>query len=47
MGMEYCVTNVIGYINSNSGFTITSWYNKVKISDASNIEGEKIIEYRF
>ena len=43
--MEYCVTNVIGYINNNGGFTITGWYNKVKISDASNIEGEKIIEY--
>ena len=43
--MEYCVTNVIGYINNNGGFTIIGWYNKVKISDASNIEGEKIIEY--
>ena len=38
MGMEYCVTNVIGYINNNGGFTITGWYNKVKILDASNTE---------
>ena len=44
MGMEYCVTNVIGYINNNGGFTIIGSYNKVKISDASNIEGDKSIE---
>ena len=43
--MEYCVTNVIGCINNNGGFTITGWYNKFKSSDASNIEGKKIIEY--
>ena len=44
MGMEYCATNVIGYINNNGGFTIIGWYNKVKSSDASNIEGEKSME---
>ena len=42
--MEYCVTNVIVYINNNGGFDIIGWYNKVKSSDASNIEGEKSIE---
>ena len=45
MGMGYCVTNVSFYINNNGGFAIIGWYNKVKISDASNIEGEKNIEY--
>ena len=45
MGMEYCVTNVIVYINNNGGFDIIGWYNKVKSSDPSNIEGEKSIEY--
>ena len=43
MGMEYCVTNVIVYINNNGGFAIIGWYNKVKSSDTSNIEGEKSI----
>ena len=45
MGIEFCVTNVIVYINNNGGFIIIGWYNKVKRSDASNIEGKKIIEY--
>ena len=35
---------MIGCINNNGGFIIIGWYNNVKISDASNIEGEKIIE---
>ncbi len=42
--LQYCIDNVLEYVNTNGGFTVIGWYKRGEINDISIDDSQNVVE---